>query len=159
MLCGFETFILMIYTLQHQAGRLQGFTWRAQLILTAPCSRRLPLATHLPLSVWSTSVNLWKALTTRPSLVFTTPCGLSLSPAAWSKSSWDCCKKDGIGRGAVAQSFLKTFQYICQSYACAKGRREADGCFLLHAWKKSFAEMHELCLSPQSHSQHHQREQ
>lgn len=68
-------------------------TCRAQLIFTAPCSRLLPLATHLPLLLWSTRVNRWNALTTRPSLVLTTPCGFSLSPACHiseEASGWPC---------------------------------------------------------------------
>ena len=48
-------------------------------------SLRRPLVRSRPPPDWSTSVNLWNALTTRPSLVFTTPWGFSLSPAAQQK--------------------------------------------------------------------------
>ncbi len=55
---------------------------RAQDIFTAPWSRRRPLVRSRPWPVWSTRVKRWKARTTRPSVVFTTPCGASLSPGA-----------------------------------------------------------------------------
>lgn len=58
-----------------------GGTCRAQEILTAPCTRERPLVRSRPCPLWSTSVKRWNARTTRPSLVLTTPCGASLSPA------------------------------------------------------------------------------
>ena len=64
-----------------------GGTWRAQEILTAPCARERPLVRSRPCPLWSTSVKRWNARTTRPSLVLTTPCGASLSPARSACSS------------------------------------------------------------------------
>ena len=105
-------------------------TWRAQEILTAPCWRERPLLRSCPPPRWSTSVKRWNARTTRPSLVLTTPCGESLSPAraarVWhhkSVSAFCSCpgEKGALTPPQQPAYGLGTFQGIRGMYGGARG--------------------------------------
>lgn len=114
--------LLRAYVINPKGMEWNGQTWRAQLILTAPWSRRRPLVRSLVWLSWSTKVNLWNARTTRPSLVFTTPWGLSVSPIICQETLTDAETILSFGRkNMLAVHDCLNFMLGLQMFCCQCG--------------------------------------